>query len=75
MMIFSSYLASSSPLKTFHETCLLLPLFGKRKLALCKITLEAKSCGVPFVLSLASLFFYTDAGTPDADGFYLDVDE
>ena len=45
------------------------------KMALCKIILTAKSCGVPFVLNLASLFFYTDAGTSDTDGFYLDVDE
>ena len=38
-------------------------------------TLTAKSCGVPFVLSLASLSFCPDAGTSDAEGFYLDVDE
>ena len=45
------------------------------KLALCKIALTAKSCGVPFVLSFAPLSFRSDTGTSDADGFYLDVDE
>ena len=68
-------LVLSSHLITFYETCFLLPQLGKRNLALCKITLTAKSCGVPFVLSFASLSFDTDAGTSDADGFYLDVDE
>ena len=34
------------------------------KMALCKITLTAKSCGVPFVLSLASLFFLIQMQVP-----------
>ena len=34
------------------------------KLALCKITLTAKSCGVPFVLNLASLSFLIQMQVP-----------
>ena len=75
MLINRGCLVFSSLLKTLSEMCFSYLNLENEKLALCKITLKAKSCGVPFVLRLASLFFYTDAGTSHADGFYLDVDE
>ena len=34
------------------------------KMALCKITLKAKSFGVPFILSLASLVFFIQMQVP-----------
>ena len=75
MKNFSSGAVLSSPLKTLYETCFSYLNLELEKLALCKIALTAKSCGVPFVLSFAPLSFCSDAGTSDADGFYLDVDE
>ena len=75
MLIFRSCLVFSSLLKTLSETCFSSLTLRNEKLALCKIALTAKSCGVPFVLSFAPLSFCSDAGTSDADGFYLDVDE
>ena len=66
MVIFRSCLVFSSHLKAFYETCFLLPQFEKEKDGFMQTTLTAKSCGVPFD---------TDAGTSDAEGFYLEVDE
>ena len=75
MMYFNSGAVFSSHLKTSTRRAFSFLTLENEKLALCKITLTAKSCGVPFVLIFASLSFDTDTGTSDADGFYLDVDE
>ena len=75
MLIFRSCVVFSSLLKTLSETCFSSLTLRNGKVGFMQITLTAKSCGVPFVLSFASLSFYSDAGTSEADGFYLDVDE
>ena len=75
MMVTSGCLVFSSLLKTSLRRAYFFLNLEIGKLALCKMTLIAKSCGVPFVLSFAPLSFCSDAGTSDSDGFYLVVDE
>ena len=57
MMNFSSGAVFSSLLKTSMRRASFFLNLENENLALGKITLTAKSCGVPFVLSFASLSF------------------
>ena len=57
MKNFSSGAVFSSLLKTSMRRAFSFLILENEKLALCKIALTAKSCGVPFVLSFASLSF------------------